>query len=112
MAIGCLNNVFNQNSENNRVSLGLNDLSMQKKSGSSHQSNCDLDKSPNLALSDGCHAYGMHMVCNNTQGNVVTLAWDYKSYMNTNREHECDVLVVGVALRACRWLYVSQTTVK
>lgn len=32
---------------------------------------------------------------NNTQGNVVTLAWDYKSYMNTNREHECDVLVVG-----------------
>ncbi len=32
---------------------------------------------------------------NNTQGNFVTLAWDYKSYMNTNREHECDVLVVG-----------------
>ncbi len=30
-----------------------------------------------------------------TQGSLVTLAWDCKSNMNTNREHECDVLVVG-----------------
>ncbi len=58
-----LNNVFLNETQKAFVCNFRSSTYAYSKKSLSHQSNCNLDEPPNLALSDGCHGNGRAHVC-------------------------------------------------